>query len=179
MANCPSQQKHNAETAIKADLGVAAIRITDTPQVLIDAAKQMLEKVSSMGYSDVQGLPQIRQKGAQNYAKTEGLDHVDAARVALINGARSGSNSVIEYISIIAPGSTILGPSLRWPEYEEQATRIGLKYQPVLGAESSYFAPIASDFLPWIKNGDTKLLIITNPGNPLGNNYSREQLKDI
>ena len=159
------------------DLGVASVKISKTPQFLVDAGVEMLNTQTKYGYPHVLGVESIREEVAQNLLKSEGV-LFPITNIGLMCGARAATNAVIEYILNRFPGCTVLGPQLAWPEYDMQSIRYGGKYRRVQGPESNFYGPLADDFAREFVP-EARLLVICNPGNPVGNTYTSLQLRDI
>lgn len=155
--------KRRGEDVITLSLGEAFF---DIP--LFDFRK--LDASKGYHYSDSQGIPELRRKIADYYARYYGAD-VDADDEIIIT---AGSKVAIFMAmqAILDPGDEVLIHEPAWLSYQEQARLVGAvpRFIP-------YDADIA-DFGRYI-TPRTRLLIINNPNNPAGRLYTWDELKAI
>ena len=141
-----------------------------TPQVALNAIKNMKEKV--IAYSHSAGNESYRKKLA-GYYKSVDID-IEYTDLLVTTG---GSEAVLfAFMTCLNPGEEVIAPEPFYANYNGFATTAGVKVVPV----TSY---IDNDFaLPPIEEIEKKItdktrgILICNPNNPTGYLYSREEL---
>ncbi len=121
-------------------------------------------------YSHPRGIPELREKIAE-YFRTQYHSNFDPAKEILIT---AGSKAAIymSLLSIIEPGDEVLYSEPTWVSYPEQirlchGKPVGLPYDHPVADYRQFITP------------KTKAIIITNPHNPRGYIFSREELTHL
>ena len=120
-------------------------------------------------YSESQGIPELRAKIASLYQTKYGVD-VDGNREVLVT---AGSKIAIFMVlkSLVSKGDVVSVFEPAWVSYREQ----------ILIADAiPKFLPFSTSFQGSINlDPKTKIVILNNPNNPSGRNYSLEELKRV
>lgn len=127
-----------------------------------------LDIKSGYHYSESLGIPGLRNKIAEYYAKRYDT-HIDVDKEILIS---AGSKPIIYMAlqTILNPGEEVLIHEPAWLSYPEQ-----IKLANGVTVNIPYDCPV-KDFEKYITD-KTRALIINNPNNPAGMVYSREDLE--
>jgi len=143
-----------------------------TPEHLWTAVNQNRE--SGESYSLSQGIPEAREAIVKHY-KSLGVE-TDADSVMLGNGL---SEIVWFTLGALAnPGENILFPRPNYPLYSSAASflQIDAKYYSL--EEENNWEPDCDEIRKNITE-TTKAIVVINPNNPTGANYSKSTLKEI
>lgn len=169
-----------AETAKKQGKTVYHLNIgqpdIETPQVALDAVKNMDRKV--IEYSHSAGFESYREKLAAYYQKT-GIN-VNKEDIIITTG---GSEALIfGFMTTCNPGDEVIIPEPFYANYNGFAVTAGLTVVPVTASIETGFALPPVEEIEKKITSKTKAIVICNPGNPTGYLYSKaelEQLRDI
>jgi len=143
-----------------------------TPEHLWDAVNAHRE--SGESYSSSQGIVEARQAVADYYQKL-GVD-VEKENVLIGNGL---SEIVWFGIGALAnPGENILLPSPTYPLYSSAAKYLLVETRYYSLDEEKEWEPDCDEIRANI-NEKTKAIVVINPNNPTGANYSKSTLKEI
>jgi len=145
----------------------------ESPDVALKAVRNNTLKL--VDYSHSAGHLSYRQKLAKYY-QTNGID-VNENEI-IITG--SGSEAILFAVFACAnPGDEIIVPEPFYANYNGMAVYAGAKLVPISTSIDSGFA------LPPIKEFEkvitpkTKAILISNPGNPTGYIYTREEMESL
>ena len=147
-----------------------------TPQVAVDAVKNISDHVFEYGHSA--GNESYRRKLVKYY-ESVGID-VTADDLMITVG---GSEAIFMAMTIcLNPGDEVLVPEPFYANYNGFAMEAGVNIKPISSTIANDFAlPPMEDFERLI-TPRTKAILICNPNNPTGYVYSEEeyaQLRDI
>jgi len=142
----------------------------ETPAVALEAIKNNTLKV--IEYSHSAGNESYRKKLAGYYQKHH--INVDHTQIMITTG---GSEALlIGLMSCLDPGDEVIIPEPFYANYNSFALTAGAKVIPVGSSiESGFALPPVEDFERLITT-KTKAIIISNPGNPTGYLYSKDEL---
>ena len=145
----------------------------ETPQVALDAVKNMDRKV--IEYSHSAGFQSYRDNLA-NYYKGVGID-VNSEDIIITTG---GSEALtFGFMSTCDPEDEVIIPEPFYANYNGFAVAAGLNVVPVTASIDNGFAlPPVEEFEKKITSR-TKAIVICNPGNPTGYLYSKEELEKL
>lgn len=137
-----------------------------------------------------EGLPQsfidevlsgVTQEMVSQYPETLEFTEFLAARlgtdiehISLVNGSSEGIRNIIE--AFTAPGGKIVGVTPSYAMFEVYSKMYGRNFVPV---------PYSSDMTVSVEDvvsaldGQTQLLIIVNPNNPMGNAWTNEEVERL
>lgn len=145
----------------------------ETPEQAINAIKSTELKV--VEYSHSAGNQSYREKLALYYQKHH--INVNANDIIVTTG---GSEALLMGImACLDPGDEIIIPEPFYANYNGFATAAGCKVVPVTShIENGFALPTISEFEARI-TPKTKAVIISNPGNPTGYLYTKEELLQL
>ncbi len=156
---------------IHLELGMPA---EDTPQHIKDATIAALQG-GAVHYSDLQGLPDLRQALAEKLKRQNGMD-VTADNVLVTNGLTQGSFAA--FMAFLDEGDEALLLAPYYPQHIGKAELAGAKV---------IIAPLDADDGFSIKRAmiephitpSTRVIALINPCNPTGRVYTRDELQII
>ena len=145
----------------------------ETPSVAMDAIRTTDLKV--IEYSHSAGFESYRVKLAAYYQKNK-ID-VNHEQIMITTG---GSEALqMAMMSCMDPGDEVIIPEPFYANYLSFACSAGAKVVPVkTSIEDGFSLPPIEDFERLITS-KTKAIIISNPGNPTGMIYSKEDLEKL
>ncbi|MBS0011053.1 MAG: pyridoxal phosphate-dependent aminotransferase [Bacteroidales bacterium] len=144
-----------------------------TPQIALDALKNMQEKV--IVYSHSAGNESYRRKLATYYSKV-GID-VDHTEIIVTTG---GSEAVLfAFMSCLNPGDEIIAPEPFYANYNGFATTAGVNIVAVTSKiENDFALPPVSEIEKKISSR-TKGILICSPNNPTGYLYTEDEMRQL
>ncbi|MGM0666500.1 MAG: pyridoxal phosphate-dependent aminotransferase [Bacteroidota bacterium] len=144
-----------------------------TPQVALDALKNMTDKV--IVYSHSAGNESYRLKLA-GYYQNLGIN-VDHTQIIVTTG---GSEAVLfAFMSCLDPGDELITPEPFYANYNGFATTAGVKIIPVTSKiEDDFALPPLSEIEKKISS-KTKGILICNPNNPTGYLYTEDEIRQL
>ena len=145
----------------------------ETPALMLDAVRNTTIKV--LEYSHSAGNESYRRK-LVNYYKRAGINiHHDEILVTT-----GGSEAIMfSFFICMNPGDEVIIPEPYYANYNSFAVAAGIKVVPVTSyIESGFALPPINEFEKVITK-KTKAIIISNPNNPTGTLYSRQELEDL
>ncbi|MFK8037228.1 MAG: pyridoxal phosphate-dependent aminotransferase [Crocinitomicaceae bacterium] len=146
----------------------------NVPDFIKASAKQAIDDNYSK-YTPVPGYLDLRKAVVEKFKRDNGLTY-KPNQIVVSTGAKQSLINVI--LALINEGDEVIIPAPYWVTYFEQVKMAG-------GIPITVHAEIENDFkitAQQIKNAvtsRTKLMIFSNPCNPTGASYSREELKEI
>lgn len=145
----------------------------ETPQVALDAVRNFSDDV--IAYSHSAGFESLR-KGMAEYYHHMKID-VDAEDILVTTG---GSEALIFAMNTcFNPGDEIIIPDPFYANYNGFAVSTSVKVVPVSAhIEDGFALPSIAEFEKLI-TPKTKGILISNPGNPTGYLYSKEELDKL
>lgn len=145
----------------------------ETPAIMLDAVRNTTIKV--LEYSHSAGNETYRRK-LVSYYKNAGINiHHD--EILITTG---GSEAIMfSFFICMNPGDEVIIPEPYYANYNSFAVAAGIKVVPVTSyIENGFALPPVQEFEKVITK-NTKAIIISNPNNPTGTLYSREELEDL
>lgn len=145
----------------------------ETPESFFKAVKNFNSKV--LAYSFSQGMPELID-AMINYYKKYGIEY-KKNQILITNG---GSEALM--YSLIATcdiGDEILVPEPFYTNYNGFSVPIGVKINPITTyAENGFAFPKYAE-LEKLITPKTKAILLSNPGNPTGAVYDKEQIQAV
>lgn len=145
----------------------------ETPALMLDAVRNTTIKV--LEYSHSAGNESYRKK-LVTYYKNAGIDiHHD--EILITTG---GSEAIMfSFFVCLNPGDEVIIPEPYYANYNSFAVAAGITVVPVTSyIENGFALPPINEFEKVISK-KTKAIIISNPNNPTGTLYSRQELDDL
>lgn len=144
-----------------------------TPVSMLDAVRKFDGTV--LKYADSRGLPSTVDTFIEYYSKI-GIDF-EARDMVVTNG---GSEALLfAFIATCDIGDEIIVPAPYYSNYNSFADIANVKFAPVLSTlEEDYKLPSAADLEKAI-NEKTKAILFSNPCNPTGAVYTKEELMEV
>ena len=145
----------------------------DAPKVALDAVRNNTLKL--VEYSHSAGNMSYRKKLAEYYQKLN--INVDENEIIVTNSA---SEAILFAVFACAnPGDEIIVPEPFYANYTAMAVYAGAKLVPVVTSiETGFALPAIKEFEKLI-TPKTKAILISNPGNPTGYIYTREEMESL
>ena len=144
-----------------------------TPVSMLDAVRKFDGSV--LKYADSRGLPNTVDTFIKYYSKI-GIDF-EARDMVVTNG---GSEALLfAFIATCDIGDEIIVPAPYYSNYNSFADIANVKFNPVLSTlEEDYKLPSAADLEKAITD-KTKAILFSNPCNPTGAVYTKEELLEV
>src|SRR5687768_6164849 len=145
----------------------------ETPALMLDAVRNTTIKV--LEYSHSAGNESYRRK-LVDYYKNAGINiHHDEILVTT-----GGSEAIMfSFFICMNPGDEVIIPEPYYANYNSFAVAAGIRVVPVTSyIEDGFALPPVSDFEKVITS-KTRAIVISNPNNPTGTLYRREELEAL
>lgn len=144
-----------------------------TPEVALDAVKNITEKV--IEYSHSAGNESYRKGLAKYY---QGVDiNVDHTEMLITTG---GSEAItFAFLSTLNPGDEVIIPEPFYANYIGFAVSAGVVVKPITSSIEKDFALPAIEEFEKLITPKTKGIVICNPNNPTGYLYSESELQQL
>lgn len=146
----------------------------NTPQHIIDAAKEALDKGYTK-YTPSSGLPALRKKIAEKLKEEQGLDY-DPSQIIVSSGAKHSIFNAM--FALIEEGDEVIIPSPYWLTYPEVVKVCGGVSVFVKGHRENHFKIDPKDLKKAI-TPKTKMLVFNSPSNPTGSVYTEAEIRAI
>ena len=143
----------------------------DTPDNVKAAAIRAIQDGKTK-YTDVDGLPELKQAIADKFARENGLTYAPAQ----VNVSPGGKPVIYNaMVATLAPGDEVLIPTPYWVSYPDMVLLAGGEpvFVPTTAEDGFLLKP---DALEAAITPKTKWLILNSPSNPSGAAYSRAAL---
>ncbi|MBI2204753.1 MAG: pyridoxal phosphate-dependent aminotransferase [Candidatus Rokubacteria bacterium] len=146
----------------------------DTPARIKDAAARAM-RAGHTKYTEVPGIPELRQAICTKLKRDNGLDY-EPADILVSCGAKHTLFNLA--VALLNAGDEMLVPSPFWVSYPEQVRLLGAVPVTVTTDEATGFdlepARLRAAVTP-----RTKLIVVNSPNNPTGAVFSRERLEAV
>ncbi len=145
----------------------------ETPEVALNAIRNTELKV--IEYSHSAGFESYRRKLADYYQK----NHIDVNHEQILITTGGSEALLMAMMTCMDPGDEVIIPEPFYANYLSFACTAGAKVIPVkTSIDTGFQLPPIEEFEALI-SPRTKAIIISNPGNPTGMIYSREDLEKL
>lgn len=146
----------------------------DTPEHIKEATIKALRD-GHVHYSDLQGIPELRQALAQKIRSYNKID-VDPSEIIVTNGLTQASFAA--FMALLDEGDEAI---LLEPYYPQHLGKIEIAGAKAVFAELDKAAGfrIRKDLLEAKITKATRMIVLVNPVNPTGRVYSREELQIV
>lgn len=143
----------------------------ETPEGFFKALREYEGKI--VDYPLSEGIPELRQATAEYYRKC-GLDF-NAEEVIITTG---GSEALLFAIMTVADfGDELIAPEPYYTNYNGISTPVGVNIKPFLTVAENGFKLPAKEEIVKLIGPKTRAILVSNPGNPTGAVYSREEIE--
>jgi aspartate aminotransferase len=146
----------------------------DTPAHIKEAAAKALASGQTK-YCPVAGLVALRNAIVDKLKKDNGLSY-DPNQIVVSNGAKHSLFNI--FMALCRTGDEVILPAPYWLSYPEMIRMAGGVPVVVPCREENDFRMTPAEFEKAI-TPKTKAVIINSPSNPIGNVYSRQELKAL
>jgi aspartate aminotransferase len=146
----------------------------DTPPHVIEAAKQAMDNGVTR-YTDVNGLPELRQAIIAKFKRENGLDYTMDEIAVSCGGKQVIFNALMATLN---PGDEVIVPAPYWVSYPDIARVFEAKPVFVNCPAESGFKMKPADLEKAI-TPKSKWLILNSPSNPSGAAYTRADMKGL
>lgn len=150
------------ENIIHMEVGQPA---TAAPRRVIEAAHAALDD-NRLGYTDANGLPQLRERISQHYRDWYGLD-ISPSRIVVTTGSSAGF--VLAFLALFDAGQRVALPVPGYACYPHILRALGIEPVPVPTGPESRWQPRPAD-LDHLTGaaGSPDGLLLASPANPTG-----------
>ena len=146
----------------------------DTPDNIKDAAIRAIREGKTK-YTDVDGIPELKQAVADKFKRENGLDY-SPAQVNVSPGGKAVIFNAL--LASLSPGDEVVIPAPFWTSYPEAVLLAGGEPVPApVGAEHGFKLDPAT--LERAITPRTKWLILNSPNNPSGAVYTGQELRAL
>lgn len=143
----------------------------ETPEGFFKALREYEGKI--VDYPLSEGIPELREATAEYYRKC-GLDF-NAEEVIITTG---GSEALLFAIMTVADfGDELIAPEPYYTNYNGISTPVGVNIKPFLTVAENGFKLPAKEEIVKLIGPRTRAILVSNPGNPTGAVYSREEIE--
>jgi aspartate/methionine/tyrosine aminotransferase len=134
---------------------------TPAPAAVLDAARRALA-VERIGYTDAEGIPELRQAIAEDYRVRYGVA-VDPAEITVTTGSSAAFQ--LAFLAAFEPGDRVALAAPGYPAYRNILSALGLEPVLIEVGDNAHYQP-NPELLA--EAGDLAGLIIASPANPTG-----------
>jgi aspartate/methionine/tyrosine aminotransferase len=146
---------------------------TPAPALATSAAVAALTTGATLGYTEVRGLVELRQRLARHYAEWYGVT-VDPGRIQLTMG--SSAAFVVAFLALLDPGSRVAVPEPGYPCYRNTLQALG--FTPVaVRADAATGYKVTPALLDAVEPLDA--VLVASPNNPTGTVLAPAELAAI
>ncbi len=146
----------------------------DTPDNIKDAAIRAIQDGKTK-YTDVDGLPELKEAICAKFARENGLTY----KPSQINVSPGGKPVIYNaMVATLSPGDEVIIPTPYWVSYPDMVFLAGGEPVFVATTAAQNFL-LSPDDLEAAITPRTKWLILNSPSNPSGAAYTRDALKAI
>ncbi|MBK7129405.1 MAG: pyridoxal phosphate-dependent aminotransferase [Crocinitomicaceae bacterium] len=146
----------------------------NTPDFIKEAAKKAIDDNFST-YMPVQGYQDLREAICLKFKRDNGLTYTPD-QIVVSTGAKQSLINVI--LCLVNPGDEVIIPAPYWVTYFEQVRMAGGIPVVINTTIESDFKITAAQFEKAI-SPKTKLMVFSNPCNPTGSLYTRDELRGL
>ncbi len=146
----------------------------DTPDFIKNAAKKALDEGKTK-YTDVYGMPELRDALTDYFKRTENLEYERAETIFSLGGKHCLYNIMQ---ALISDGDEVIIPTPYWVSYPDMVLLAGGKPVFLETSETKNFM-FNVDELRSLVTDKTKAIVINSPSNPSGMVYDEDNLKAI
>jgi aspartate aminotransferase len=146
----------------------------DTPDNIKEAAIRAIREGKTK-YTDVDGVPELKQAIADKFKRENGLDY-NPPQVNVSPGGKAVIFNAL--MATCSPGDEVITPAPFWTSYPEMVLLAGGEPVRAVTEESNGFR-LTPEALEAAITPRTRWLILNSPNNPSGAVYTREDLRAL
>ncbi|HEU5017856.1 MAG TPA: pyridoxal phosphate-dependent aminotransferase [Pseudolabrys sp.] len=147
----------------------------DTPDNIKQAAIKAIESGRAAKYTNVDGIPELKEAVAAKFKRDNGLDYKPAQITVGTGGKQVLYNA---FMATLNPGDEVIIPAPYWVSYPDMVLLAGGTPVAVECTMASGFKMTAAQLERAI-TPKTKWVLLNSPSNPTGAGYSRADLKAL
>lgn len=145
-----------------------------TPRIVSEAGMMAIQDGHTT-YTDVAGLPALRQGIADKLARENGVEY-SPDEILCCNGAKQAVAQGI--LAICGPGDDVLIPAPYWVSYPDMSLLSGATPRFIQTTAQQDYRTSAEEIERHLTER-TRILVLCSPSNPTGSVYSRPELEAI
>jgi len=145
----------------------------NTPEIAMDAVKMTTKKI--IEYSHSAGIPSYRKKLVSFY-KNLGIE-INEKEILVTTGGSEGL--IFTFMTCMDNNDEVIIPEPFYANYNGFTAEAGVKVRPITSTIENDFALPSINEFERIINPRTKAILISNPNNPTGYLYSKEELLQL
>ena len=145
---------------------------TPAPQAVRDAARRALDD-NKIGYTDAEGIPQLREVIAADYRERYGVV-VEPAEIAVTTGSSAAFQ--LAFLAAFEPGDRVALAAPGYPAYRNILSALGLETVLIEVGENAHYQPnpeLLADY------PDLAGVIVASPANPTGTMIAPAELRRL
>lgn len=146
----------------------------DTPEHVKEAAIEAIKKGYTK-YTNVEGIPELRQAIANKFKKDNNIDYPINQIIVGTGGKQILYNALMSSINV---GDEVIIPAPFWVSYPDMTLLAG-GTPVIVNCPSNLGFKLTAAALEKVITKKSKWLILNSPGNPTGACYSKDELEDI
>lgn len=149
----------------------------------IERAQKMLQQIGPIGaYCDSKGITSVRESVAQFIKQRDGYE-ANPEHIFLKQGASAAVQMVLDLL-ISHQNVGVLIPIPQYPLYSASLTLFGGQAVPYELIEEEDWRVCTKQMAQSVRDArakgiDVRAIVIINPGNPTGNSFSEQNLKEV
>lgn len=145
-----------------------------TPDKVKEAGKKAIDN-NVTKYDAASGNLELKKAICEKLQRENGL-HYDSDQIVVSSGAKHSITNAL--LATINPGDEVLIPVPYWVSYPEMVRLVGGEPIFVQTKKEKGFKVTLEDIRPHLTE-KTKMIILTNPSNPTGNVFNKEELEAL
>lgn len=158
------------------NLAVGYHNIPNIHQLNLSLTDDLLKDIEYQIPSPFQGLSGFREAVSAKLQIANGVQHLSEDNILVTQGATQAIWLIVN--TLLKEGDKVLLPLPAWGYFKDVLQHCKADIQELSTQFSEQYKPTAKE-LDAALSADTKMLILTHPGNPGGGVYSYEDLVDI
>jgi aspartate aminotransferase len=147
----------------------------DTPENIKEAAIKAIREGRASKYTQVDGLPELKEAAARKFKRENGLDYKPSQITVSAGGKQVLYNA---FMATLNPGDEVIIPAPYWVSCPDMVLLAGGTPVPVVATMESGFK-IKPEALERAITPKTKWFLLNSPSNPTGAAYTRAELKAL
>src|SRR5690242_5458377 len=147
----------------------------DTPENIKEAAIRAIREGRASKYTQVDGLPELKEAAARKFKRENGLDYKPSQITVSAGGKQVLYNA---FVATLNPGDEVIIPAPYWVSYPDMVLLAGGTPVSVVATMENGFK-IKPEAFERAITPKTKWFLLNSPSNPTGAAYTRAELKAL